>query len=154
MPESHWSLIMEAGIFGMKSKLHPWSQIARLEVKRAHSNPYPVHILTVVHFVLIAPLCAVACCSRPPSSLLAVTCPRRTSVRSALGRSPITASCATSCSASIAEVCGSYVHRSGLHWPPHGRLVLDYQRVVRLSSGKAVSQLCHGWFKCSPWCAA
>lgn len=118
--------------------------------KQGHGNPYPVAILAVVRFVLSAPISTVAGCSRPPPSLLTVAGPRGAAVRRAypaLGSDPVPASIP----APRAEVCGSYVYRqvAGLHRPHHGPLVLDDQRVVRLASRKAVSQLCEARLECS-----
>lgn len=101
----------------------------------------------MAHSVHTAAICTVACSPCSPSSLLAVTGPRCSSVgraHPALRYRSIT----TSCSAASAEVCGSYVHSSRFHWGCQGRLVLDYQRMVWLAPRKTVPQLCQAWFKC------
>lgn len=100
----------------------------------------------MAHFVNAAAVCAVAGCSRPRSSLLAVAGPRGSAVRGAhpaLGCCPIAAPCPTP----VAQVCGSDVHGASLHWPRHGRLVLDDQRVIRLARWEAVANLCQARLK-------
>lgn len=142
---------MRTCLFHHPSILHlPSTHPSLISSRLGHS--YPVHVLSVAHFVqTAASLRAVAAspCSAP--SLLAVAGPRRSSVRGALGNCPVAASSAASRSASGAEVCLSHIHSSGLHRPHHGTLILDHQGVVWLASGEPVAQLCQACFKRASW---